>query len=418
MPKLKLTDRTLLNLKPAPVGSRVDYMDTVVPGFGVRVTDKVDTNGKAAQRTFILVARYPGSNNPTRRSLGEYGKVSLEEARKKARQWHELIAKGVDPQIVVERERTAERERLANTFGAVAEDYIKRHLHGQRRAVRSAREIRKELIERWRDRPITEITRNDVVAMVESIVDRGARTHAHHVFGHARTMFNWAINRGVYGLEHSPCDRVKPSALIGEKAIRTRVLDDHELRAIWQAAIAVGYPHGSLTQLIMLTGGRLSEVAEARWQEFDLENARWVIPAERFKSGAEHLVPLSAAVITLLNGLPRMSAGDFLFSATHGIKAVRGFSNSKRQLDALTGPLQPWTFHDIRRTVRTRLSALRIPEAVAEMVIGHAKKGLARVYDQHQYEPEMREALEAWNRKLRDIVEPPPANVIQMPARV
>jgi integrase len=415
MPKINLTDRTITALKPAPLGTRVDHMDTTVPGFGVRVTDKADAKGKAAQRTFILVARFPGSKNPTRRSLGEHGKLSLEDARKKARQWHELIAKGIDPQTVVEQERAAHRERQANTFGAVAEDFIKRHLKEKRRAVRTEREIRTELIARWRDRPVTEITRNDVVRLIDAIVDRGAKTHAHNIFGHARTIFNWAIDRGVYGLEHSPCDRVRPSTLIGEKAIRTRVLDDHEIKAIWKAAIAVGYPHGPLAQLLILTGGRLTEVAEARWQEFDLEGRRWVVPAARFKSNSEHLVPLSSEAMTVLTALPRFSG--YLFSATHGTKALRGFSNSKYRLDALTGLTQPWTFHDLRRTVRTRLSALRVPEPVAEMIIGHAKRGLARVYDQHQYEPEMREALEAWSHRLRDIVEPPPANVIPMTAR-
>ena len=73
MPRQVLTDRTLKALKPAPAGKRLDVMDAVVPGFGVRVTDKVDEKGRAAQRTFILVTRYPGSSNPTRRALGDYG---------------------------------------------------------------------------------------------------------------------------------------------------------------------------------------------------------------------------------------------------------------------------------------------------------------------------------------------------------
>jgi integrase len=298
----------------------------------------------------------------------------------------------------------------------VAEDFIKRHLHGQRRATRTEREIRKELIARWRDRPIIEITRNDIVAMVDKIVDRGAKRQAHNMLALTRMILNWAINRGVYGLEHSPCDRLSPSALIGEKAIRTRVLEDHEIRAIWKAAGDLGYPYGPLTRLLMLTGARLTEVAEAQWREFDLDAKRWTVPAERFKSGSEHLVPLSPEAIAVLNGLPRFGSSDFLFTST-GHSAVKGHPKGKRRLEALAGVSQAWAFHDIRRTVRTRLSSLRVPEPVAEMIIGHAKKGLQRVYDQHQYEAEMREALQAWGRKLRDIIEPPPANAVQMPAR-
>ena len=74
----------------------------------------------------------------------------------------------------------------------------------------------------------------------------------------------------------------------------------------------------------------------------------------------------------------------------------------------------PWVIHDIRRTVRTRLASLRVPDMVAEMVIGHGRKGIQRVYDQHSYEDEMREALELWAARLRDIVTPPPENVVRL----
>ena len=76
--------------------------------------------------------------------------------------------------------------------------------------------------------------------------------------------------------------------------------------------------------------------------------------------------------------------------------------------------LKPWVIHDLRRTLRTHLSALRIPDHVAEMVIGHGRQGLQRVYDQHRYLDEMREALTQWAARLRSIVNPPPANVVSL----
>ena len=136
MARRLLTDRTLKALEPAPRGKRLDIMDAIVPGFGVRVTDKADDKGKAAQCTFILVARFPGFDNPARRAIGEYGKLSLEQARDKAREWHELIRKGIDPKHKEAKERDLEQERRDNTFGFVAEEFIKRHLKGQRRASR------------------------------------------------------------------------------------------------------------------------------------------------------------------------------------------------------------------------------------------------------------------------------------------
>ena len=68
---------------------------------------------------------------------------------------------------------------------------------------------------------------------------------------------------------------------------------------------------------------------------------------------------------------------------------MKDFSYARKLLEAAVHAEERWVFHDIRRTVRTRLSQLRIPEPVAEMVIGHGKKGLARVYDQHKYLEEM-----------------------------
>jgi integrase len=192
----------------------------------------------------------------------------------------------------------------------------------------------------------------------------------------------------------------------------------------------MGYPVGELLQMLLLTGQRRSEVAEAQWREFDLRNQLWTIPSERFKSDAVHTVPLSDAAMTLLAALPRWKCGDFLFSTNGGVKPVNGFSKAKSQLDrrmlltlkALARKrgddprnvlLAPFVLHDLRRTMRTRLSSLRVVDEVAEMVIGHGRKGIQRVYDQHTYLEETREALNKWAALLRSIAERP-SNVVPL----
>ena len=433
MAKQVLTDRTIKALRPAPKGKRIDHMDAVVPGFGIRVTDKARGDGRAAQRTFVLVARFPGSTNPARRALGTYGELTLEQAREKARGWHALIGRGIDPADAERRTAEAETAKRDTTFGAVIEEYISRHLRGKRKAADAEREIRRELIAPWGHRPVGEITRRDVVNLIEAIADRPAPYQAHNVFGHIRTFYNWAINRGVYELEASPCDRLKPAALIGAKEPRQRVLTDAELAAFWRVSGRLGYPFGPMFRLLAMTGQRKSDVADARWREFDLANRRWVIPAARFKSNADHIVPLSDDAMAILESLPRFNRGDHLFSTTFGEKPVSGFSKAKARLDrhmlralramarmrgddAASVELAPFVIHDLRRTMRTRLASLRVADVVAEMVIGHGRKGLQRVYDQHSYEPEMREALELWAGRLREIVTPAPVNVITLRA--
>jgi integrase len=455
---VNLTDAKIKALQPAKPNQRYEVQDALLPGLSVRVTDK-------GHKTLALRVRIPGRIdpksgrvNPVRRVLGDTGAISIEEAREKARQWLRLVEKGIDPQDEVERERRElAHQRQAdrdNSFKALAEAYVRhKRRAGHRRTDATEREINRHLVSRWADLSAVEVKRRDVVAMINELVDAGRTRTAHDMFGHARAIFGWAIDQGTYDLEHSPCDRMRPSRLIGEKKFRQRVLADEELWAYWRAAGRMGYPLGPFYRVLLLTGQRLSEVAGMRRRELHPELARllrdgepvdwakvpaevkvWTVPAERFKSNSSHTVPLPDAACAELAALPQFKKGDHLFTHTYGAKPINGFGQAKGKLDrrmlwalrALarrTGndpsavTLEPWVQHDVRRTVRTRLSGLRVAHEVAEMVIGHGRKGLARVYDQHQFLDEMREALEAWARRLNTIVEPRPSNVVDIVVR-
>jgi integrase len=404
--KQRLTDRTLAALKPK--AKQFDVMDADVRGLGVRV-------GKAS-KAFILLARFPGSKNPTRRTLGDYGVMTLAEARDKARDWRKLLSEGKDPGIEEDRRKLAQSRRQENSFATVAETYFE---HMKRMKLRCGceveRTIRRELIPRWAKRPITDIKRDDLLEVIDDCVKRGLPSQAHHVHSYTSRMWNWAVERGTYGLESSPADRLRPAKVIGPKVVRQHILTDDEMRSLWHAADETGYPMGPFVQILMLTGSRRNEVAGMRWRE--IKDDLWTVPAERFKSDSTHLVPLSPTAMAILADLPRFRKGDFVFTTTMGEKPISGFSKSKKRLDKKMGEAEPFRLHDIRRTVRTGLSALKVSETVAEMCIGHGAKGLRRVYDQHRYVAEMREAMTAWAARLRDIVTPPPANLIKLKAR-
>jgi integrase len=271
--------------------------------------------------------------------------------------------------------------------------------------------------------------------VVKAVKDRGAPYQAHNLLVLARRLFSWAIDQHVYGLETSPCDRLKPKAIIGRRLLRKRVLDNDELRAFWRATARLGYPYGPLFRMLALTGQRKSEVAEARWPEFDLTRKLWTIPAERMKADAAHIVPLTDDVLAILKSLPRFKRGDHVFSTTFGDKPVNGFSKAKQRLDRRMlrswraiarargedrrkAEIEPFVIHDIRRTMRTGLSALPVPDLVRELVIAHTKPGLHKVYDQHAYEAEKRQALTLWAARLHSIVAPSPNsdNVVRIPA--
>jgi integrase len=323
-----------------------------------------------------------------------------------------MTSKGIDPSAA---EKAIRRRRQENSFGAVAEEFFKRHVSKIRKAAEVERDIRREFVARWAARPITEITRHDVMSVIDAVVDRGHPYQAHNLLSYIRQLFNWAISRGTYGAESSPVDRIKPADVIGPKALRTRVLTDDEMRALWNATEGMGYPYGPLFRLLALTGQRKSEVAEARWREFDLDRKLWTIPAERMKADAPHVVPLTDDVIEILKSLPRFNKGDHLFSTDFGAKPVNGFGQAKIKLDKLmlsdlqsrcgdNATLPPFVLHDVRRTMRTGLSTLPVPDLVRELVIAHTKPGLHKVYDQHTYRDEKRKALKLWAAKLRAIV--------------
>src|SRR3954451_18765668 len=163
-----LTDRLIHSCKPAPAGKRIDYADSVLPGRVLPVTDR-------GHKTFSLRCRSPSHpDNPTRRALGDYGALSLNDARRKARQWLELIGKGIDPRIEEARQKGEAQRRQVTTFAAVAADYLERHAAKLARGQELERVMNSEFVKRWGARPATEILPEEVAAAIRAIVRRGA----------------------------------------------------------------------------------------------------------------------------------------------------------------------------------------------------------------------------------------------------
>jgi integrase len=415
--RVVLTDKKLLKLKPPTSGAR-DVLDALMPALRVRIT-------KSGHKTWVFYTRFPGSPHPSRRALGLVGAMSVSAARNKARAWHELLGKGINPIEAAEQERLAALRSREDNFLSMCEAYFAHcRRQGLRNAAKIEREIRNEFVSCWAARPIADISQHDVAAVVTAAVRRGSPGQAHMLFERIRTLFAWALGTGAYGLTGNPCAALRPTALIGRKTHRIRTLNDDEILAFWRATGRDGYPWQPLYRLLLLTGVRLSEASEARWDEFDLKAKLWTIPAERAKGAAPQIVPLAPDALALLDELPRFNSGDHLFSATFGKTPVQNFSKPKLRLDermlhtlrALARrrgddpekvKLEPWRQHDLRRTLRTQLSKLKVPSEVAEKVLGHDLRGIERVYNQNAFINEMNAALTRWEGRLRSIVEPP-----------
>jgi integrase len=457
--KVLLTDRYLKGLKPAPAGKRVTIWDAITPNFGVRISDRADLAGKATGVSFVVMRRLPGAKDPSRVTLGRYPALPLGKAREAARKALGEIAGGIAPAEEKRRRQREEAERRAATVDAMAADFI---ADMQRRGLRNAPEfeaiIRREYLGQefrngewqngkdhgWRGRPLAEITPQDAARLIRDITSRGGGPEpshrrrksggpwaAHHALAIGKTMWNWALDQHLFPITASPFERIKPKRLIGAKKPRQRILDDAELRFVWQAAEKIGEPYGVLIRLLILTGQRLSQAATMQRPEVDLGKTLWVSPADKMKMGEPHTTPLAPGAVELLQKLldAPHHRNAYVFSTTLGERPFSGFSKSKARLDALVEeirrdeaekigveiePMASWVLHDVRRTVRSNLPALGVSEVVAEAILAHARPGISGVYDRYSYLPEKRSALERWAARVAAIVTPPPGNVVPL----
>jgi integrase len=437
--KLKLTDRSIQAARPPRAGDQAIVYDTHAPGMALRTM-------ASGHKSFVMVARFPPSTNPTRRSLGSYAGplraepvppedellaldvLTLGQAREKARLWRRLIQRGIDPDIEAKRRRSErearERRIAADSFEAVARRFIAEHVAGKRTAQDITALIEAKLVAHWGARPIIGISKRDVIDRIEDIKRASGNEAARQALAYARVLFGWAMERDI--IAASPCPVMsKRSKLLAPKTMRQRVLDNDEIKLIWRATEANIYPADPFLRLLLILGCRRNELARARWREFDLRKPgaeTWTLKGERTKTGDPRIVPLPAMAVAMIAELPRFAAGDFVFSALHGRRPFTAFSRMKARLDdkitALNGgvPLEQWGLHDLRRSMRTGLSALPIAPIVSELMIGHRQQGVAAIYDLHRYENEQRTGFEMWCVRLRAIVEPAPDNVVELRA--
>lgn len=348
--KTLLTDRAI---KALPAKDKpYERMDGKGNAMGVRVTP----NGA---KSFIVCTRIGGV--PTRRVLGKVGAMKLAAARAAPREYLIKLKDG-DPARAAKQAKAAALEALrieaANTVEAALESYFS-HKSNLRSAPATKRDMLRELAP-WMGRPLASVTERDVLDLVNAIKARGHRRAANTALIRVKAFFNWIADTRGFGIEQSPAARLKAHALIGKIEPRDRVLNDAELRAYWNAAVKLGYPGGAFLQLLALTGLRRNEASEASWREIELDRRLWIIPAKRMgKTKRPHAFPLTPAMIALLEGLPRFQGGDFVFTTTAGRAAIAGMDDLKRRLDARMraelGQLDHFTFHDVRRTVRSQL---------------------------------------------------------------
>ncbi len=326
--------------------------------------------------------------------LGRYPAKSLQDARRDASKIRDDIDRGIDPT------KMAEPDPGGKTFGSVAEDYIRLECPRLSCGTDVESAIRRRLLPYWENRVIGELRRADATERIDAVMDEGKPSAANSLYSLIGRIGHWATARG--DLDASPFTKMKPPA---EKTERSRVLSPDEIRALWKAWDEQGYPFGDLQKILLLTLQRRNEVAGLRPSEIDFDTATWSIPDFRTKNGLAMLVPLSPMALDILEGLPEYEADGYMFSTTGGDRPVSGFSRAKKWVDKVSNA-DDWVWHDLRRTGRTALSRLKVPEVVCERALNHVEgNSLKRTYNHHELQDEKREALNLWAQELARILE-------------
>jgi integrase len=412
----KLTDgrNGLIAKAEAPEnGQRFIYDDhrDAPRGFGLRIT-------AAGGKAFVL--SYTVDGKKRRKTIGDWPTWSLEAARLTARELVLKIGSGEDP---LEAARRRKAEPLVRDLAA---DWLDMHTTGLRSGKAIRGYIENDLLPAIGRLKVSDIRRRDVIEVVERKAERTPRAAAQLLL-YARRMFDYATDRDY--LPANPLAGLKPSAIKvkGKRdplkpVTRTRVLDDDEIRGLWRNVEICGLHRltALALKLVLVTGQRPGEVAGMHQSEID--GQIWTIPADRRgKTQTEHAVYLTETALDIIRSarkeLDRLQSRrkapweGFLFEARPGSPVTtaalcRAVSRHHASLGAKdVSPWGRWSPHDLRRTMRTGLSACKVRPDIAELTIGHVKTGMIAVYDQHGFEEERRDALKTWERRLRAIVE-------------
>lgn len=440
MPTIEnLTDAKVRNLRK-PEAGQVDYFDGRNPGLALRVSAKgravwtytyrvesEDEDGKRIQRRMTLGIYQPALKpQPDAEVI-----MSLADARKAYGAAHALVAGGKDPAEEKKREQEAAAKAAAeaaaeaapiNTVSQLFEDYMADTTgqKGKRKASEVRRCFNHDVLPMIGDKPITDVTKDDIVKIRKRISGRGADAMANRAVIHVGTFLNWLVAEDV--LPFNPAKGINRPKV----AERDRVLSDAELAKIMKAAKVVGYPFGDAIRLLALTACRRDEIGRLKWPEVNLDASEIRLTGDRTKNGELKVIPLNEPALRILKRLQatrKFANCDFVFS-TDGRTSISAWDQAKQKINracdaGFGGRVENWRFHDFRRSVTTFLQSEGVDILVAEAVLGHlhgSKTGAIRVYARHAYTDEKRDALDRWGRHVEGLMSEPEGKVVRLVA--
>lgn len=388
-PRVTVTAKTIEAAKPK--AARYVIKDSEVRGLELRVSP-------SGVKTWTL--RYRALGQQRRLKLGVYDpqRMTLAAARSAAQAELRKVDGGLDPQAERRAVREAVEAAKRDSIEALCESYIERHAKPKKRTWRADQgHLNREVLKRWKGRPVSSITRRDCRELIDAIAGRGAPIVANRIAALLSRVFRFAVDDEIIMVNPAarlPKPGVEASARPeGER--ESKPYSDDEIRTIWTATEHLEPKLRALYRLGLLTGQRPTEIGDMAWDEID--GSWWTIPAARTKNRHEHRVYLTQAALDELNRVPRLEDEPHVFAGWRG----------KRQLAAINAlvfadvrpRLRPR--HAMRDTVATGLAATGLPiETVARVLNHRYGPKVTTVYNAYHYDKEKRLALTRWERRL------------------
>lgn len=328
-------------------------------------------------------------------TIGSYPEISLAEARRQKDQWASLVARGESPKKAL----AASKSEKLNTIEAFAEQWMSEQMQDKSDSYRKnvERVFRKDIFPKLGRVPLSELTPSDVMLLCDGIKARGSPKMALFSRNVLKRMYDFAIARQLANT--NPAAALVARFIATEES-RTRVLNSSEIGTVLRAVYAsdIRRPLKISLHLLLITMARKTELTEARWDEFNLEQGIWDVPAERMKMDRPHRVYLSRQAIELLRELQKLSGlSKFLFPSSRGnFDKPISKSTLNQAIRALTIEIQHFVLHDFRRTASTHLHEQGHSSDAIEKALAHKVAGIRGVYNRAEYSSQRQFILQAW----------------------
>jgi len=293
------------------------------------------------------------------------------------------------------------------TFEATADRYLRLVAYPTKKTASQEEWIlRSCVLPDWGDLAVERITHRHVVRLIDKLTRTRGPSVVERAWRTASMVFRFAIRRGL--VDTDPCQFYRPPS---KRPIRERVLLPTEIRILWErmAETRVNVPARYLILWQLVTAQRIHACRLATFSQIDRPQGVWIMPAENNKTGRAHIVPLSDLALGLLDAI-EAHVGDHPYLFPTKLRRCpldpitrSGVQQALRRLEIRFG-LRHTTTHDLRRTAATTMISLGISRTVVQKVLGHKDPKTIAAYDQHDYEHEKRDALQAWGRWLEELI--------------